>query len=94
MQERYSQVIESGLLWYLGSVSPKQIKLVPQELQSLIQLRNCLAAHLMPGQPLPPVISDSRACDKCFQKSVCALSHKVRDDANGSCTAWCIAACQ
>ena len=78
MQERYGHVIESGLLWYLSHSSPQQVKLVPQELQSLMQARNWLAASLVPGQPLPPVIRDERACDKCFQKTVCALSHKVR----------------
>ena len=77
MQERYGHVIESGLLWYLSHSSPQQVKLVPQELQSLMQARNWLAASLLPGQPLPPVIRDERACDKCFQKTVCALSHKV-----------------
>lgn len=78
MQERYGHVIESGLLWYLSHSSPQQVKLVPQELQSLMQARNWLAAALVPGQPLPSVIRDERACDKCFQKTVCALSHKVR----------------
>ena len=77
MQERYGHVIESGLLWYLSHSSPQQVKLVPQELQSLMQARNWLAASIVPGQPLPPVIKDERACDKCFQKTVCALSHKV-----------------
>ena len=77
MQERYGQVIESGLLWYLSNSHPQQVKLVPQELLSLMQSRNWLAAALMPAQPLPPVIREERACDKCFQKSVCALSHKV-----------------
>ena len=77
MQERYGQVIESGLLWYLGSVSPQQVKLVPEELQSLIQLRNSLASYLVPGQPLPAVIRDDWACGKCFQKQACAVSHKV-----------------
>ena len=106
MQERYSQVIESGLLWYLGSVSPQQVKLVPQELQSLIQLRNWLAAYLVPGQPLPEVVRDDRVCGKCFQKSVCALSHKVTPHAAHSllyvltpclalciCVAWLSAIC-
>ena len=78
MQERYGQVIESGLLWYLGSLSPQLVKSVPAELQALIKHRNALAGQLMPGQPLPEVIRDERACDKCFQKAACALSHKAR----------------
>ena len=77
MQERYGQVIESGLLWYLGSLSPHQVKRVPAELQALITHRNTLAAHLIPGSPLPEVIRDEWACNKCFQKAACAISHKV-----------------
>lgn len=77
MQERYGQVIESGLLWYLGSLSPHQVRLVPAELQALIMHRNILAGHLMPGKPLPEVIRDDWACGKCFQKAACAISHKV-----------------
>ena len=77
MQERYGRVIESGLLWYLGSRSPQQVRLVLAEVQGLITHRNALAGHLIPGQPLPEVIREPHACDKCFQKAACALSHKV-----------------
>ena len=80
MQERYGQVIESGLLWYLGSLSPQQVRMVPQEIQALIMHRNILAGHMMPGAPLPEVIREPWACDKCFQKAACALSHKVIAD--------------
>lgn len=80
MQERYGQIIESGLLWYLGSASPQQVRLVPAEIQALIMHRNALAGHLLPGQALPAVIRDDWACSKCFQKAACALSHKVRSN--------------
>ncbi len=80
MQERYGQLIESGLLWYLGSLSPQQVRMVPQEIQALIMHRNILAGHMMPGVPLPEVIREPWACDKCFQKAACALSHKVVAD--------------
>ncbi|DBA90758.1 TPA: DNA replication endonuclease-helicase Dna2, variant 2 [Trebouxia sp. C0004] len=82
MQERYGQVIESGLLWYLGSLSPQQVRMVPQEIQALIMHRNILAGHMMPGAPLPEVIRDPWACDKCFQKAACALSHKACERGN------------
>ena len=77
LQERYGQTIESGLLWYLGSSSPQQVRSVPGEMQALIMHRNVLAGHLLPGQALPSVIRDDWACAKCFQKAACALSHKV-----------------
>ena len=35
------------------------------------------AMRLVQGQPLPPFVRDERACNKCFQKTGCALSHKV-----------------
>lgn len=77
MQQRYGQAIESGLLWYLGSLSPEQVRLVPAEIQTLIMHRNALAEHLRPGQALPVVIREDWSCSKCFQKAACALSHKV-----------------
>lgn len=86
MQERYGQVIESGLLWYLGSLSPHLVRLVPAEIQALLVHRNALAGHLMPGQPLPEVIREAWSCDKCFQKTACALNHKV-----GACDQLCAA---
>ncbi|KAL0030927.1 hypothetical protein WJX79_001622 [Trebouxia sp. C0005] len=82
MQERYGQVIESGLLWYLGSLSPQQVRMVPQEIQALIMHRNILAGHMTPGAPLPEVIREPWACDKCFQKAACALSHKACEQGN------------
>ncbi|KAL0046566.1 hypothetical protein WJX82_003944 [Trebouxia sp. C0006] len=82
MQERYGQVIESGLLWYLGSLSPQQVRMVPQEIQALIMHRNILAGHMRPGVPLPEVIREPWACDKCFQKAACALNHKACEQGN------------
>lgn len=52
--------------------------LMVAQIAALMQQRNRLAAAMVRGGALPPVIRDEHRCRRCFQRQHCALLHRVR----------------
>lgn len=58
---------------------PMAVKRTNQELAALLMKRNELAASMVGGRGLPPMIRDASkyGCTKCFSVNACAVAHKV-----------------
>lgn len=56
------------------------VKRTHQELAALLMKRNELAASIVGGRGLPPMLRDASkyGCTKCFSVNACAVAHKVQ----------------
>ena len=78
--ERYSEPVETGLLWYTkNGFHPDMASLKSREVAALIQVRNGIA-HSLESRSLPPVLGHSRQCKNCYNVTTCMLSHKALEN--------------
>ncbi len=80
LSERYSEPVESGLLWYTkNGHRPEVAGLKNNEIAALLQVRNRIA-HSLQTRSLPPVLGHLRQCKNCYNVTNCMLSHKALEN--------------
>ncbi|VFQ84275.1 unnamed protein product [Cuscuta campestris] len=80
MSERYSQMIDYGLLYYLHTDQTQGMKVQRSDLVGLLMRRNELANDLLrasTSQQLPPMIQSPNICKGCRHLNACSIYHKA-----------------
>ncbi|XP_031092095.1 DNA replication ATP-dependent helicase/nuclease JHS1 isoform X1 [Ipomoea triloba] len=80
MSERYSTMIDYGLLYYLHTDQTQGITVRRSDLIGLLMRRNELANDLLRAsttQQLPPMIQSPNMCKGCRHLNICSVYHKA-----------------
>ncbi|KAL9245210.1 hypothetical protein vseg_018886 [Gypsophila vaccaria] len=80
MSERYSQSIDSGLLYYLSTDFTKGTNVRRSDLIGIIMRRNELAHDIVKAsmtQQLPPMLKTLNMCKYCRHLNACTSYHKM-----------------
>ncbi|KAK9749095.1 hypothetical protein RND81_02G102300 [Saponaria officinalis] len=80
MSERYSQSIDSGLLYYLSTDLTKGTNVRRSDLIGIIMRRNELAHDIIKAsmtQQLPPMLKTLNMCKSCRHLNACTTYHKM-----------------